>query len=881
MKIQASERGSICSVKEKLKAASRLTELIYLGVKLNPTNMKNYFLTILLLCFTFFNSAAQAPTPKTSAQLYQEIQKLNFLGTALYIAAHPDDENTRLISYLANEKKARTAYLSLTRGDGGQNLIGSELRELLGVLRTQELLAARNVDGGEQLFTRANDFGYSKHPDETLKIWNKDSILSDVVWAIRKFRPDVIINRFDHRTPGTTHGHHTSSAMLSVEAFDVAGKADIFPAQLNYVAPWQPSRVYFNTSWWFYGSEEKFREANKGKYIEFDIGNYYESLGMSNNEMASVASSQHLSQGFGRLSTRGSQPEFLEFLKGDTPEGSDLFSGINTSWSRLEDGAEIGRILESVEKNFNFRDPSTHLPELLKAYSLIEDLEDEYWRTYKLGQITEVIEGCSGFLAEAVTTTPIGVPGEELNVELQLINRSETGITLKSVTLQPSGVIKEFNERLQPNNQHRFKLESEVPANMGASTPYWLNEKSTLGMYSAPRRLVGMPESPAAATATLALEIEGVQVTLKKDIVYKHAEPDKGELYEPFEILPPVTSALADKVYIFNEGGGKHIPVSITAHSKGISGQVRLELPDGWISTPEAIDFQIANKGESKTYYFEVVPPGSESTGTLTPVISTNGKEYTQELIDIDYQHIPRQRVLLPSSAKVVRLDINKAGENIGYIMGAGDEVPESLKQIGYVVIPISPRDISASNLEGFDAIVTGIRAYNVLEGEMRNKQALLLDYVKNGGTLIIQYNTAGRRGFNVPNLAPFPLELSRTRVTNENSPVEFIAPTHPVLNFPNKIVQEDFSGWVQERGLYFPENWAAEFTPVLSMSDPGEAPAKGSLLVAPYGDGFYVYTGLSFFRELPAGVPGAYKLFANMLSLGKSENNNNTNSKG
>lgn len=843
--------------------------------------MKKYALSILCGWYAIFSVTAQQPTPKSASQLYHELQQLNFLGTALYIAAHPDDENTRLISYLANEKKARTAYLSLTRGDGGQNLIGSELRELLGVLRTQELLAARRIDGGEQYFTRANDFGYSKTPDETLNIWNKDSILSDVVWAIRKFRPDVIINRFDHRTPGSTHGHHTSSAMLSVEAYDLAANPGVYADQLQYVSTWQPKKIFHNTSTWFYGSEEKLKEAIKGQLLKFDIGNYYPFSGMSNNEMASIASSQHLSQGFGRMSSRGSQTEYLEFLSGEKPMGEGIFSGINTKWDRIKGGRAIGDILYKVEKNFNFQDPSVHIPELLKAYAMIQDLEDDYWSTYKSKQIISLIEGCAGLVLEVISPSPIAVPGEVITLDLQMISRSETPVKVKSVTLSPFSATQELNRSLKPNEQERLDLSLTLPEDISPSTPYWLNEKSTLGMYSAPRHLTGLPETPPAATADIDLEIGGESFTLTREVVYKYSEPDQGELYEPFEIVPKLTSTLTDQVYIFNDQSGKHIPVQVEAHANEAGGSLSLNLPEGWTSIPESINFHIARKGDSKTYFFQVTPPSEESTGSLTPVIRSEGKTYTRELVDINYAHIPRQRVLLPSEAKIVRLDIDKAGENIGYIMGAGDEVPESLRQIGYVVIPILPEEISAANLDSFDAVVTGIRAYNVLEKEMLNKQAILLDYVKNGGTLIIQYNTAGRRGLNVPNLAPFNLNLSRTRVTDENSPVEFLAPEHPVLNYPNKINSNDFKDWVQERGLYFPDSWADEFTPVLSLQDPGENPATGSLLVAPYGKGFYVYTGLSFFRELPAGVPGAYKLFANMLSLGKDDEVKNANFKG
>ena len=382
------------------------------------------FLLLLLLVTTV---GAQKPHKLNSHQIYERIQKLNFLGTALYIAAHPDDENTRLIAYLSNHVKARTAYLSLTRGDGGQNLIGPEIRELLGVIRTQELLAARRIDGGEQRFSRANDFGYSKHPEETLEIWDRESVLADVVWAIRTFKPDVVINRFNHRTPGTTHGHHTASAMLSVEAFDLANKQNICPDQLALTEVWQPKRLFFNTSWWFYGSQERFEKATKDnpKFMSVDVGVYYPLKGLSNNEIASMASSQHLCQGFGRLTTRGSQPEYLEFLKGDAPKDKhDLFAGINTTWNRLKDGGEIGDILYNIEDHFDFTNPAKHVPDLLKAYKKIQMLDDAYWRSVKLKEITEIIEASLGLYLEVSASSSSAVPNSEIELNVEVLNRS-------------------------------------------------------------------------------------------------------------------------------------------------------------------------------------------------------------------------------------------------------------------------------------------------------------------------------------------------------------------------------------------------------------------------------------------------------------------------
>ncbi|MEM9686023.1 MAG: PIG-L family deacetylase [Bacteroidota bacterium] len=835
---------------------------------------------ILLSCLSFLY--AQQPEKQNSVAIYEDIQKLNFLGSVLYVAAHPDDENTRLISYLSNHVKARTAYLSLTRGDGGQNLIGPELRELLGVLRTQELLAARGIDGGEQRFTRANDFGYSKHPDETLRIWNKSEILADVVWAIRTFKPDIIINRFDHRTSGRTHGHHTASAMLSVEAFDLVNDRKAYPNQLKYITTWQPKRLFFNTSWWFYGSRQNFEKADKTKMVSFNVGTYFPLKGLSNNEIAALSRSQHRCQGFGSIGTRGDEGEYLEFLKGDLPsDKSDPFDGINTTWTRVKGGKAIGAILYEVEKNFNFANPSVHVPQLVAAYRLIENVEDEHWRTLKSREIKKIIASCAGLYLEAVVQDASANPGESFNIDLEAINRSTIPVQLKNLIVYPGNKTTVINEALSNNAGKQYTIKTSLPASQNYTAPYWLMEQSSLGMYKVKaQQLIGKPETPAAVTVTFTATINKITIPFTRDVVYKYREPSKGEVYEPFQVLPPVTATIANKVNIFADQTAKQIPVKIKAGKSDVSGTVSLAVPPDWKVSPKSIRFSIAQKGDEKTVLFTLTPPNEESEGYISPRINSNGKTYTEELVSIGYDHIPRQSVLLPSKAKIVRLNIRKVGENIGYIVGAGDKVPESLKQIGYNVITIDPASIEASTLKPFDAVVVGIRAYNVVE-ELKFKQKFLLEYVKDGGNLIIQYNTSGRRGLDIDNLAPYSLKISRDRVTDENSEVRLIAKNNTLLNFPNKIEKSDFDGWVQERGLYFPAEWGPEFTPVISINDRGESPKNGSLLIAPYGKGNYIYTGLSFFRELPAGVPGAYKIFANMLSVGKEEVKNNKNIKG
>lgn len=836
---------------------------------------KSYVIFCLISIFAFAKMFSQGitvqPKKPTASEIYEDLKKLNFLGSVLYVAAHPDDENTTAISYFANTVKARTAYLSLTRGDGGQNIIGPELRELLGVIRTNELLAARATDGGEQLFTRANDFGYSKHPDETLAIWNKEEVLGDVVWAIRTFKPDVIINRFNHRTPGSTHGHHTSSAMLAVEAFDLANDASKYPEQLKFTQTWQPKRQFFNTSWWFYGSRENFEKADKSNLVKVDVGTYYPSLGLSNTEISSLSRSQHKSQGFGNTGSRGTSDTYFELLKGEMPTNNDIFQGIDTSWNRVKGGKEVQALMTTVLKNYDFTAPEKSLGDLMKVYSAIQKIDDAHWKTQKTKEIKDIIIACSGLYLEAASDTGIATRGTSLQLAIEAINRSSEPVMLSAITVVPSNQKIEASTALLDNERFTTEGQVTVTADFKDTSAYWLREAGELGMYKvSDPRMIGKPETPQENTVRFDLVIAGIPLSIEKPIVYKYNDRVKGEVYEPFEVVPPITSKVDSKVIIFAKAESKTIPVTVMAHEDNFKGKLILEVPSNWTVSPSEAAVSIETKNSQKTYNFTVTPPSGDSEGFITPSVIRNREVYSKELVQIDYPHIPLQSLFLPNTAKVVRLDIERKGDYIGYIQGAGDAVPENLEQIGYQVAVIDPSVITEDVLSQFDAVVVGIRAYNVID-EMQAKQPLLLNYVKNGGTLIAQYNTSGRWG-NTKIGAPYDLTLSRDRVTDENSEVRILAKDHPLVNYPNKLSQKDFEGWTQERGLYFPNEWSKEYTPILSMNDKGETPKDGSLLVAPYGEGHYIYTGISFFRELPAGVSGAYKLFANMLSIDKQE---------
>ena len=828
--------------------------------------LRSTLFLLFILCFSF-QLQAQAPVKLNSAEIYSKIEKLNFLGSVLYIAAHPDDENTRLISYMANAQKARTGYLSLTRGDGGQNLVGPELRELLGVIRTQELIEARKVDGGEQFFSRANDFGYSKIPTETLRTWNKNEVLADMIYIIRKFQPDVIVTRFDYRTPGTTHGHHTSSAMLALEAFDLVNDKKSYSNQLNLVNTWQPQRLYYNTSWWFYGSKEKFDAADKSNLVNLSTGTFYQNLGKSNQEIASLSRSRHQSQGFGSTGVRGDDMEYLEFIKGEKPsDKTNLFEGIDTSWNRVEGGKPIGILISKIAENFDFKNPSASISDLVKAYQMIQSLKNEHWKKVKTEEIKEIIASCGGLYLETVAENQSATPDSDINLTLETINRSDVKMTLESILVLPENKIFPQNVDLKNNSNETTSLNIHLPKTLEYTAPYWLKDQGTVGMYRVENQEnIGKPDIIRELKTIFNIKINEVSIPFERTVIYKINDPVKGEVYKPFDIEPLVTTSFVDKVKIFNTNAIQTVAVKVQSGAANIKGILKLELPENWKVVPDNIPFSIDMKNESKTYTFEVTPPKSSSEIDVKAVAVINGSEYDKEKIVIKYEHISNQQVLQPSVARFIKLDIKTGSEKIAYIMGAGDEIPTSLQQMGYAVSIVHPEQISTEYLSNFDVIILGIRAYNTVK-ELEFKQPILLDLVQQGKTMIVQYNTTGK--LVTDKLAPYSLRISRDRVTEEDAKVTFLAPNHPVLNTPNKITSKDFENWVQEQGLYYPDQWDAAFTPIISSNDENESPKKGALLVAPYGKGYYIYTGLSFFRELPAGVPGAYRLLANLISL-------------
>ena len=830
--------------------------------------MKKYVILICSLLVPTLICFSQKPEKLNASEIYQKIQKLNFLGSVLYIAAHPDDENTRLISYLSNEIKAQTGYLSLTRGDGGQNLIGSELRELLGVIRTQELIEARKIDGGKQFFSRANDFGFSKNPDETLKIWDKNEVLSDVIWVIRNFKPDVIINRFDHRTYGTTHGHHTASALLSFEAFDKAINPTEFSSQLKLTTVWQPKRLYFNTSWFFYETKEKFEAADKSNLAELKTGVFYTAFGKSNQEIAALSRSSHQSQGFGTSGVRGEDNEYLEYIKGEkTKDKNAIFEGIDTTWNRIKNGAPIGEILLNVQKNYDFKNPSGSILDLIKAYNLISKLDDdEHWKIIKIEEIKKIISACAGLYLEATCQNQQITNDSSIKIKLEAVNRSESTINWKSTATYPISQ-NTFETKLLKNNKVVYQtIDLQLNPSIAYTQPYYLKENGSVGMYRVDdQKNIGKPDIIREIKVTFIIDIEGVIIPFERNVVFKTNDDTKGELYQPLDIVPIVTSTFMDKVTIFPNNVPKTIGIKIKSGKNNVKGTIHLNISKDWHVSPTSIPFEMAVKDEEQIVYFKVTPPNDTSEITIKSNITVEGKQFNDDKIEINYPHIYKQMVLKTAETKALKLNIKIKNEKIAYIMGAGDEVAKCLKQMGYDIEIIKPDLITEESLKKYDVVMTGIRAYNVIN-QLEFKQKILLDFVKTGKTMIVQYNTLDN--LVSKEMAPFNLKLSRDRVTEENAAVQFLNPNHSLLNYPNKITTTDFEGWKQEQGLYYPNQWAKEFEPIISSNDTNESPKNGAILVAKYGKGHYIYTGLSFFRELPEGVSGAYRLISNMISI-------------
>lgn len=823
--------------------------------------MRKYPLITIILSLFFFNTYAQQ---LSSAEIFQKIKKLNVLGNVLYLAAHPDDENTRFISYCANEKMFNTGYLSLTRGSGGQNLIGTEIRDELGIIRTQELLSARKIDGGEQFFSRANDFGYSKNPKETLEIWDHQKILADVVWVIRKFRPDIIVCRFPTNGKGG-HGHHTSSALLASEAFELSADSSKFKEHLKYVNTWKPKRVVINTGRWW---NDNISDDNPA-VVSLDIGGYNKLLGTSYNELAALSRSMHKSQGFGSTGKRGEYLEYFEYLKGDSAK-NNLFEGVDFSWKRAGENSlssqnitsSVLRLIDEIIRNYNGADPSQSIPRLIKVKELMVKIEDRFWREKKIEEVEDIILQCSGLFLEMTTLSSKKTAKDSVSFTLEIVNRSNLKMQLKSIACRDLKFYKKYEKTLKENHVLNLNNKTNIPKTIPISQPFWLLNSPSKGSYNFDSfSLIGNSENHPSAEFEITVEIGGQLINYKRPLIFKWNDPVKGEQTKNWIVCPKVTANINENIMIFSEQKKQSISVTLTAHTKDQTGAINIIKPEGWevigpkeynlkeIDQQIELEYQISPQKKAKNGFLEFELNSQEAFGFKT----------------LNYDHIKQQTWFPKSKLQLSYLNLDIVPKKIGYLMGAGDLIPDYLKILNYDIELLSSEELTLNKLKNYDVIITGVRFFNVNESSSKIVP-FLMEYTKQGGNVIVQYNTSYR--LKTKDFSPYPIKISRDRVTQEDAPVTFLNSSHPVMNYPNKILKEDFDSWVQERGLYFPNGWSKEYETIFSWNDRGEKPKKGSLLIAKYGKGYYTYTGISFFRQLPQGVSGAYKLLVNIISL-------------
>jgi LmbE family N-acetylglucosaminyl deacetylase len=870
-------------------------------------------LLLLAVVFCASRAAAQPERGMNAGELKSALEKLSVTGTVMYIAAHPDDENTALLAYFSKWKKYRTIYLSITRGEGGQNIIGLEKGADLGVIRTEELLAARRVDGAEQMFTRAIDFGYSKTSDETLAMWTRDSVVADIVWAIRSTRPDVIITRFSPTLGG--HGNHTASAILAAEAFAKSGDVSAFPEQLRYVRPWKAKKLFFNRLLGFDGTMPPKEPGD----VEIDAGVYDPLSGLSSTEIAGISRSLHKTQAMGSEQRRGPKLERFQLTASSEGDGKpvtgadgDLFADINTSWKKYPDGAAIEHLLQQADKELDIEHPDKIVGLLLKAYKKLQPLAEKKEGVVdplivqKQKEMAAVIMAALGARCDVLSSSPTVLPGNTLRLDAVLIQRSTLHVDVTALRSPLLGIDTQLQDALQSNSAKHFSLDASLPPSMSASQPYWLAAPADAYLYRvASRTAIGLPENPDSLSVSVTLAIAGEPVTISVPVRYRRIDPTAGEVYRPVVILPKIDVTLMENDLLWQHASDKQVAVRVVSNDSISYGRVVLRTPKGYSVSPAEYPFIFTKTGEEQTFTFTVNPGQSGGSGMIeavaieagdgrtpdsyithrrrgkTPAGPTQGREWTGHGSDIVYPHIVPQFVIHAAQVHAIRADIRITKSRIGYISGPGDEIPTGLRLCGYIVGTIDDDSLRGGDLSPYETIVVGVRAYNT-RPQLRQSNARLLEYVRNGGTLLVQYQTPGR---DVESIGPYPFTISRERVTDEHAEMVVVSGggtdasskklSSLLMNVPNKISKADFDGWVQERGLYFADKADAQYEKPFSCHDTNEQPAMGSVLVAPFGKGVYCYTGLAFFRQLPAGVPGAFRLFTNMIELRQAANGN------
>ncbi len=814
-------------------------------------NPKWFVANLLIIKIFFIGIHLNAQDVSNSSEILLRLQKLRVLGSVLYLAAHPDDENTAVLTYMSKSQLVNTAYLSLTRGDGGQNLIGSEKGDLLGVLRTQELLSARRIDGADQFFTRAIDFGYSKTSEETLSKWDRNVILGDIVKIVRQFKPDIIITRFSSTNGG--HGHHLSSAILAMEAFYASADPTKFPEQLDELDIWQPKRIYWNT--W----------SPSDKALSIDVGEYTALLGKSYNEISAKSRSMHKSQGFGATPNRGSKKAYFDLIAGE-PTKMTLFDDIDLSWRRVEGSQKVERLVSKVIIDFDPIHPENSVKLLLNIYRELDNIGNDFWRERKKNEVKNLLKLCSALWLESTSNVTSIAPGGEVEIESEIIARSNIPIKIQSIEYPPYLKKVLIDTFLVQNEPFVHRQNIIAHESVRYSQPFWLMNEHGPNMFTMPSlEFIGKAENRSDLVVHYELVFGEQLLLFEIPAKYRWNDAVNGEQTKPFFIRPRISLSIDKDTYLFANDSSQVVRVHVETRDANQEGMLYLDLPDGWQSYPKTIEFNLKDSGDKKSFDFNLSPTSSAENGTLLLAANIDGKRFENEIIEIDYPHISPQIVLKKTETRLVKLDIKIEPRRIGYIMGSGDEIPDALTQLGYTVELMNDVGLENTDLSLFDVIICGIRAFNTRENLIR-QQKRLNEFVKNGGTWIVQHNT--RFGTQVDQIGPYQFSTTgRDRISQESAPLKILYPDHQIFNYPNKIDESDFDNWVQERGLYFASSWDNNFTPLLEGNDDGESPKQGSLLYSEYGKGVFIFTALSWFRQLPAGVPGSYRLFVNLVS--------------
>lgn len=833
------------------------------------------FKKVLSVSILFFYSVfciAQQVRPSKSSEIYRELKTLKNLPKVLYLAAHPDDENTGLLSWLTNDQNVETGYLSLTRGDGGQNLLGTEQGAALGLIRTHELLEARKLDGAQQFFTRAIDFGFSKNTTDTFKQWNEDIIIADVVWVIRKFRPDVIICRFPP-SAAAGHGQHAASAVVAEKAFKLARDKAAFPDQLKYVNVWQPKRVLWNT--FRFGSTNTTAEDQ----LKVTVGQYDAKLGMGYGELAGSSRSLHKSQGAGTQSVAGVKTEYFSHVAGE-PAGLTLFDGVIKTWTK-EGNSDIDRSLDKIISAFNFNQPDLSLPALLALRKKVTALKDSDLKKDKIKSLDQIILSCAGFMGEVVINQAEAVAGDQYNFRLNLISRAENSVILENVKWLNQS--ESFTRKLSKDSLITIEHKIQIPADVALTEPYWLAKPATdAATFSVPNEtLIGLPEAESPLNVLLDLKIGAEKFQVRLPLSFKKLDPVRGDVVEALRIIPALELKFSKPLYLIKENEDLNLSLNFKVNSNKQFSNGRVNI----MFNGERLGGGDLKSINGKEFTVDYLIPKAKLASIRSNQLQLNanfvadGGTYNKKQVLIQYPHLPTLQYFAPATVAIMKGDIQAKVKKVGYVEGAGDFIPEFLRLAGIQVDVLKDGDFygnpdasggngSLTKLLQYDAIVLGVRANNT-EKKLGRWMPFLWSYVKAGGNLVMQYNT--NQDTTVDQLGMYDLSIANKRVTEENATVKFLDPDHKLLNYPNKITAEDFNGWVQERGAYFPVQWDAAYEPLFEMHDTGEEPLQGSTLYAKYGKGNFIYTPLAFFRQLPAGNVGAARLFLNFLSAQKN----------